>query len=624
MRPTLKLSQKALILVAIPLVFQVVFVAVLLNMLNESEKEVRREAHAHAVVGHLNRLHVALMILAGGLVAYYFSHNDTNVRHTFEAEKSIAPELAALDELAKGNPHEASAIASIKVVAAQTMSISEQIRKLGDAGTMPDVIQIAKLKDLVNDLRLKVSSVIEDEAIIEEQSPRLQSKSREMTQHTIIGFMIFNIVLALVLVVYFNRGTTRRLMVLLDNTMRLASGKELNPPLKGSDEIAHLDRTFQRMAAALSEASQKERAATENLRLILDSMPVGLVVLTTDGVIEFVNPTLEKMFLRTSDELQGKSIDMLFGETEDRMDLARIAQMHAGSIDECDAIRADATLFPIEMSVSKFRTFTGNRLLITMLDVTERKEVEQLKRELVAIVSHELKTPLTSIHGFLALLAENVYGQLSEQGNQRVASAQRSVDHLINLVRDLLTVEKLKSGRSELALTKFNVSLAVERAVEAVDEMARENDISFAITPCDIILEADEDKITQVVINLLSNAVKYSPKGETVRIDAHNSKDWMELRVTDLGCGVPKDAQKRIFQSFEQVDSKSDEKMGGTGLGLSICKAIVEQHSGHIGVDSTGESGSTFWIRIPMLRSRAAGKNSASQRQDKVAAKESQ
>jgi signal transduction histidine kinase len=172
---------------------------------------------------------------------------------------------------------------------------------------------------------------------------------------------------------------------------------------------------------------------------------------------------------------------------------------------------------------------------------------------------------------------------------------------LIKLVQDLLTVEKLKSGRSELRLSQFNISETFDRALESVAEMSKEHQITIDVPKVDIAIEADEDKITQVVVNLLSNAIKYSPSGGTVSVAAHNSQDWLEVRVTDNGCGVPVAAQKRIFESFQQVDAKTDEKKGGTGLGLAICKAIVEQHAGSIGVDSEGAQGSTFWFRIPLL-----------------------
>ncbi|HEY9718196.1 MAG TPA: PAS domain S-box protein [Trichormus sp.] len=717
MRRSPKLSHQGLILVAVPLVFQVFFVCWLLHSLDVAQEEVDREKQAHDIVRHLNNLHICMMQLAGGMVAYFVSGNPNNLEHALSAKEGVPEELKALEALSANNPHEAKAVQDVKQITAAIDQITNQIRVMAKSGREIDRAHVYQLKSIVGQLRDKADVVMFDENEIEEAAPKLGTDSRDFIKRIILGCMFINIALALTLVSYFKYATARRMGILMDNVTRLAVGKELNPPIGGSDEFAQLDRIFGSMASSLAEASRKERAVVDNvmdvicstddsghllkvspscsklwgyspddllgtnyleivhaddraataatvaqvkaeqadlrienrvlrkdgtmidvlwsaywskqessfyfvahditerkqaeallkeaeakMRLILESMPVGLMVLTNDGNIELANPTMEKMFATSTDSLQGKHLSTMFPEireNERQQFLLKLCQKPEGTTEERDARKADGTTIPVEISASRFETFAGERLLLVVLDIRERKEVERLKRDLIAIVSHELKTPLTSIHGFLSLLSENVYGPLSDELAGRVELAESSVMHLIKLVQDLLAVEKLKSGRSELKLRTFQFKDVLVRANDAVSHLAKEHKVRVEMPKGKVQIEADPDRMTQVMTNILSNAIKYSPTDGTVVVKLEQTGEWLEVRISDQGPGIPQSARSRIFESFQQVNASEDEKKGGTGLGLAICRAIVEQHAGTIGVDSEEGKGSTFWFRIP-------------------------
>jgi PAS domain S-box-containing protein len=587
----------------VPLVFEIAFVLVLNNMLQQAEIEVAREEHARAIIKHLNNLHICIMGSAGGMVAYMLSGNPTNLRHALSNSAPISSELAALSELCSDHSLETRAIRQIQKLTTETEDVVRKIHALAEQnGGQPDVEQLNALRNHINYLRGEADKIADAESEIEKLSPKLQAESRQKVREILVIGVALNVFLAVGLALFFNRSTSKRLAILMDNTYRLAAGRDLNPPIRGGDEIAHLDHTFQRMAKLLAEASRKDKEAEANLRRILESMPLGLLVLDEDGKIELANPTIESMFLKDVSKVQGTSLQTLITSIPDKEIkpfIDKLCEKSNHKPEDLEAKKSNGQDFPIEISMTRFETFKGKRILVIILDVTERWEIEKMKRELVSIVSHELRTPLTSIQGFLTLLGENVYGDLTEQGQRRVALADRNVEHLVKLVNDLLAVEKLESGRVELTIREVKMSTLMERCLEGVNQLAKSRNVSIEPPSDDVTLTADEDRITQVLINLVSNAIKYSPEGDSVTVSARNGADGVEVRVCDHGCGIPLSAQKRIFERFQQVNASEDERKGGTGLGLAICKAIIEQHNGVIGVDSAEGSGSTFWFRIP-------------------------
>ncbi len=227
------------------------------------------------------------------------------------------------------------------------------------------------------------------------------------------------------------------------------------------------------------------------------------------------------------------------------------------------------------------------------------EEAAQRKKELVAMVSHDLRTPLTSLRGFLELLTMGALGQVSEQAADRARKAQNSVERLISLINDLLDLEKMESGTVHLSLAPWKVETLIERSVESVGEFAESHDVTIVSPVTDSTMVADGDRLVQVLVNLLSNAVKFSPPDSTVAIVLKEWPGWLEIRVKDKGRGVPERFQAAIFERFQQVEAADAAQRGGTGLGLPICKAIVEQHGGTIGVDSQEGQGSEFWFRLP-------------------------
>jgi len=227
---------------------------------------------------------------------------------------------------------------------------------------------------------------------------------------------------------------------------------------------------------------------------------------------------------------------------------------------------------------------------------------EQQKQEFVNMIGHDLRTPLAAIQGTLALVATGAYGPLSDTGNVRVEAAEKNINRLINLINELLEIERWHAGNMELAPQNVELAPIIERAKSAVATLNESKNITITSQGRDFEVYADPDRLERVIINLLSNAIKYSPKGTTVIISWERLSQYTQVEVKDQGRGIPVGAIDKVFDRFQQVERADALDQSSSGLGLAICKAIIEGHHGVIGVTSKEGQGSTFWFRLPHVK----------------------
>jgi signal transduction histidine kinase len=224
---------------------------------------------------------------------------------------------------------------------------------------------------------------------------------------------------------------------------------------------------------------------------------------------------------------------------------------------------------------------------------------EEQKQEFVNMIGHDLRTPLAAIQGTLALVATGAYGSLSDVGNTRVDAAEKNINRLINLINELLEIERWHSGSMDIYPKNVELAPIIERAKTAVAALNESKDIRIRSEGRDFEVYADPDRLERVIINLLANAIKYSPKGSSVLISWERLSQYTQVEVKDEGRGIPAGAVDKVFDRFQQVERADALDQHSSGLGLAICKAIVEGHHGVIGVNSVEGKGSTFWFRLP-------------------------
>ncbi len=244
-------------------------------------------------------------------------------------------------------------------------------------------------------------------------------------------------------------------------------------------------------------------------------------------------------------------------------------------------------------------------------DITAFKEMDRAKDEFVSAVSHELRTPLTSIRGSLDLLVGGVMGELPAASKPVLETAQRSCHRLVRLVNDVLDIEKIEAGGMEFRMQVLEVEPLLQQSVEALQPYGDQFGVTFRVhgSAPGARVEADPDRLAQVLGNLLSNAVRFSPPGGVVEVAAAVHGSFVRTSVVDRGEGIPRDFQARVFEKFSQGDAGSASRRRGTGLGLNIARAIVEHMGGTIGFLSRPGAGSTFYFDLPCWRANAGRAN---------------
>jgi signal transduction histidine kinase len=237
-------------------------------------------------------------------------------------------------------------------------------------------------------------------------------------------------------------------------------------------------------------------------------------------------------------------------------------------------------------------------------DITARQEVDILKSEFISTVSHELRTPLTAIRGSLGLLVGAAIGALPDSVRTMIDIGYRNTERLLALINDLLDMEKIESGKFDFVCAPIELSLLLDRAIEANSVYGAQFGVMFRPTQTipDAWVYADSDRLMQVFTNLLSNAAKFSPANSTVHVAVVRHERGLRVSIADRGPGIPSGFHSRIFGKFAQADSSDTRQKGGTGLGLSIAKAIVERLGGEISFTTEMGVGTTFYVDLPEWR----------------------
>ena len=396
--------------------------------------------------------------------------------------------------------------------------------------------------------------------------------------------------------------------------------------LIGTDNTAR-----KRVEAEQQKLDQRLRDQHFYTRSLIESNIDALMTTDAAGIITDVNRQMEALTGCTRDELIGAPFKNYFTDPERAAaGIKRVLREKKITNYELTARARDGKMTVVSYNATTFydrdRTLQG--VFAAARDITERRhieqmlqeknvelesaksvaeqtverleEMEQLKKGFLSTVSHELRTPLTSIRGSLGLLASGAAGPLPDHVVEVVALAERNAIRLMALIEDILDLERLETGKIELQMTRVPIASILRRAMESLAAFGAHG-VTVDAPNVSSSIDADADRIVQVLVNLLSNAVKFSPPGGVVTIAVTVDGQWTEFRVIDHGRGVPAVHRRAIFERFRQVDPSDAREKGGAGLGLAICKSIVEQHGGSIGVESEEGAGSAFWFRLASL-----------------------
>jgi PAS domain S-box-containing protein len=346
---------------------------------------------------------------------------------------------------------------------------------------------------------------------------------------------------------------------------------------------------------------------------ILDSLTSGILAVDLDGRVLFLSAALCSRLGIDRDAWLGKPALELFGTANPRISAKRSA------LHRLDPRRDEAKTEYREIEWS-----SGNRIvhlredssplydkagqltgrLFAYHDLSWEKTIDQMKSEFISVASHELRTPMTSIKGSVDLILGGCVGEVSPEAQELLEVAHSACDRMIRLINNILDLSKIEAGQIQLRLDLIDLAVVVERSLRSMNALAAQAEITLRPNfqsglP---LVEADKDRIEQVITNLVSNAIKFSPANGEVEISLSADNEWVRCSVSDQGCGIAEKDLSRIFGKFQQAGLP--QRGAGTGLGLAITYALVTEHKGKIWVDSQVGEGSCFVFCLPVASRR--------------------
>lgn len=362
-----------------------------------------------------------------------------------------------------------------------------------------------------------------------------------------------------------------------------------------------LEREKVEINLATSEAKQ---------RAVIDTMVDAAITINAKGRILSFNPAAETIFGYTAKQAIGQNVKMLMPEpyhSEHDGYLSRLMKTGEprilGKRLELTACRKDGTPFPISLSVIDIQAKGDTIFSAIVRDISEEKNLLKMKDEFISTISHELRTPITSIRGSLGLMTGGVVGELPEKTQSLLTIAHNNSERLLLLINDLLDFEKLTTGNLTFNFSEMEVQAFITEAIIANKGYADQHGVNITTGKIleNVFISADSERLMQVMNNLLSNAAKFSPKGETITVDVARHDNNIRVNVIDNGPGIPEEFRSQIYEKFTQSDASDTRQAGGTGLGLNIAKAIIEKHNGVIDFSSEINKGTTFFFDFPEI-----------------------
>jgi PAS domain S-box-containing protein len=368
-------------------------------------------------------------------------------------------------------------------------------------------------------------------------------------------------------------------------------------------------------------AEEDLRALIRQSNSILESVGDGIYGLDLEGRVTVINPAAAQMLGYRQEEVLGRNMHQLVHHTkpdgqpypwEECPIHASLSGFETVRVSTDVFWRKDGTSFPVDY-VARPQIDTDRRpgrrgeseeekavgVVVAFTDTTERSALDRMKDEFVSTVSHELRTPLTSLRAALGLIQSGTLATRPEKAKQMLEIAIGNTDRLARLVNDILDLERIRSGKTELHYAMCSVGELLRAAVSARQSDATKMKIKLQLDVGSVQAWADSARIVQVISNLVSNAIKFSPEGSRILLRAEPlDDDEVQIEVRDSGSGIPGDKLEQIFDRFKQIDASDSRTMGGTGLGLAICHGIVTQHGGRIWATSEPDEGSSFFFTL--------------------------
>jgi len=451
--------------------------------------------------------------------------------------------------------------------------------------------------------------------LLEENQKMLQVVARDTrntSDEASIAVLVASLVavtLSVVTMLQFTKRIIEPAERLTETVHQIGRGRlDLKLDIVTNDEVGELSREFNKMTERLRKYEEMniQQIITEKNKseTIVESIADAIIVCDSELRIQLLNQSaVDLLDVREADAIGRPAAEII---ADNRLKSYLTEGIHPGARDEpylsfryrnkTIYLRPRITVIPSRNSAER-----GGTVLV-LQDVTIYKEIDKMKSDFMAAVSHEFRTPLTSINMSVDILRQKLLGPLNAEQEELLAGSRQDCERLTKLVRELLQLSRLEAGKIEVKFEPFDVPLAIESTLQALKLPFQEKGVELEVlNRGDIpVLIGDEQQFSWVVSNLVSNALKHTDPGGRVEISASGENGSVLVRVSDTGKGIPEDQLKNIFDKFVQVKAQQVATPGSVGLGLAIAKEIVELHGGRIWAESRVGEGSTFSFLLPV------------------------
>jgi PAS domain S-box-containing protein len=441
-----------------------------------------------------------------------------------------------------------------------------------------------------------------------EQQRSIYMQGRTSIQYFILLLMVFSILFAVVTTFLLERLVLSKIARLSSTVNAIGASGDLSKrvPASGSDELSNLGRNVNSMFAALESAQEKLEESEREFHDLFENAADPALILDRDGNVLDANVKLVELLGHTIEEIKEPGFVRRKLYTQESTTTAfenlekRFKGVHV-PLYEVEVIRKDGTTLPVEIN-ARLTTFKGQPAdLISLRDITERKKVEHMKEDFFASVTHELKTPVTSMVSLTDSLYGKKAGDINKQQKEILGYIKQDGVRLRQIVDRILTFSKIELG---MGLNRQDVDLEelIDKAVNVFTPSAMEKRIELSKNVPSPLpnVSCDMERITDVLNNLIGNAIKFTPENGSVKVKAVASDGEVTISVSDTGIGIHPEDRKKIGTKYYQVSPEKTGVVGGSGLGLYVCRRIAEQHGGRFWFESTPGAGSSFYVTLPI------------------------
>lgn len=437
----------------------------------------------------------------------------------------------------------------------------------------------------------QANKTLETEEQIKVYEETMQVQLQNVKIVTIVLVVSYGCI-CIVIGVFVSKAILDPISRLIDSAPKIVAGENIEVNKNATDEISN---AFSIMTNELRENLNEVNRQKRQIETILLHMTDGIIAFDMEGNIMHINPAATDLLKLNSKD---NTFEKIFGKLNIDINLEKIVYLENWTSSE-QRVQVEDKYLNIFFASFKDEKDRPSGIMVVIQDITEHVKLDNMRKEFVADVSHELKTPITSIMGYADTLLEGEYDKETQDKFLNVIASEAR--RMAKLVTDLLILSRYDSNKVKKETTEFDLGELVKKCQEKLQlEINKKgHEVECFVTANVPPVKADKDGIERVVLNILTNSIKYTKDGGSIKIYVGFVYNDAYIKVIDNGIGIPEEDLNRIFERFYRVDKARTREMGGTGLGLSIAKEILDQNNGSIDIKSEKGKGTEVVIRIP-------------------------